>query len=123
MSKTVLVVDDEDDARAIALLGLRMKTDWTLLEANSGQQALDMAAAQAPDAILLDMMMPDMDGKATLKKLKENPQTQTIPVILMTAKVQPLAQTGIEPEDVVTVFAKPFRPLTLATELREALSW
>ncbi len=123
MSKTVLIVDDEDDARAIALLGLRMKTDWTLLEANSGQQALDMAAAQAPDAILLDMMMPDMDGKATLQKLKENPQTQTIPVILMTAKVQPLAQTGIEPEDVVTVFAKPFRPLTLATELREALSW
>lgn len=123
MSKTVLIVDDEDDARAIALLGLRMKTDWTLLEANSGQQALDMAAAQSPDAILLDMMMPEMDGKATLQKLKENPQTQTIPVILMTAKVQPLAQTGIVPDDVVTVFAKPFRPLTLATELREALSW
>lgn len=123
MNKTILIVDDEDDARAIATLALKMKTDWTVLQASSGQQALDIAAAQQPDLILLDMMMPDMDGRATLKKLKDNPQTQRLPVILVTAKVQPLAQTGIDPAQVVTVFAKPFRPLTLADQIRTVLSW
>ena len=123
MSKTVLIVDDEDDARAIATLALKMKTDWTLLQASSGQQALDLAATQQPDLILLDMMMPDMDGRATLKRIKDNPQTQQLPVILVTAKVQPLTQSGIDPEQVVAVFAKPFRPLTLADQIRAALSW
>ena len=69
------------------------------------------------------MMMPEMDGKLTLKKLKEHTITQDIPVILVTAKVQPLSQTGIEPDKVVTVFAKSFRPLTLAENIRAALSW
>jgi CheY-like chemotaxis protein len=123
MSKTILIVDDEDDARAIAVLALQMKTDWKLLQASSGQQALDLAAVEQPDLILLDVMMPDMDGRATLSKLKENSQTQALPVILVTAKVQPLAQTGISPEQVVTVFAKPFRPLTLADQIRTALGW
>lgn len=123
MTKTVLIVDDEDDARAIATLALKMKTDWTLLQASSGQQALDLAATQQPDLILLDMMMPDMDGRATLKRIKDNPQTQQLPVILVTAKVQPLTQSGIDPEQVVAVFAKPFRPLTLADQIRAALSW
>lgn len=123
MSKIVLIVDDEDDARAIAVLALQMKTDWTLLQASSGQQALEIAIAQHPDLILLDMMMPEMDGRATLTKLKQNPTTKDLPVILVTAKVQPLAQTGIEPAQVVTVFAKPFRPLALAEQIRIALSW
>ncbi len=123
MSKTVLIVDDEDDARAIAVLALQMKTDWTLLQANSGRQALEIAATQTPDLVLLDMMMSEMDGKATLKRLKENPQTQSVPVILMTAKVQPIAQTGIDASQIVTVFTKPFRPLTLADEIRSILTW
>ncbi|MGB3292648.1 MAG: response regulator [Phormidesmis sp.] len=123
MSKTVLIVDDEDDARAIAVLALQMKTDWTLLQARSGQQALEIAIAQHPDLILLDMMMPEMDGRATLTKLRQTPEIKNLPVILVTAKVQPLAQTGIEPAQVVTVFAKPFRPLALADQIRTALSW
>lgn len=123
MSKTILIVDDEDDARTIALLALQLKTDWTLLQANSGSQALEIAAAQQPDLILLDMMMPELDGRATLHRLKENPKTQHLPVILVTAKVQPLTQTGISPDQVVAVFAKPFRPLTLADQIRAALDW
>ncbi|MGB7085859.1 MAG: response regulator [Phormidesmis sp.] len=123
MSKTILIVDDEDDARSIAVLALQMKTDWTLLQASSGQQALAIAEQQQPDLILLDMMMPDMDGRATLTQLKANPKTQALPVILVTAKVQPLAQTGIAPDSVITVFAKPFRPLALAEQIRAVLSW
>jgi CheY-like chemotaxis protein len=123
MSKTILIVDDEEDARAIAVLALQLKTDWTLLQANSGQQALEIAAAYQPDLILLDMMMPELDGRATLRKLKENPTTQNLPIILVTAKIQPLTQTDINPEHVVTVFSKPFRPLELADQIRTALSW
>ncbi|MGD1896213.1 MAG: response regulator [Phormidesmis sp.] len=123
MSKTVLIVDDEEDALAIATLGLQMKTDWVLLQAGSGQQALDVSAEKVPDLILLDMMMPDMDGKATLAALKANPKTQSIAVILMTAKQEPLTQTGVDPEQVVTVFTKPFHPLSLAYEIRTVLGW
>ena len=123
MSKTVLIVDDEDDARAIAVLALQMKTNWIILQASSGKQAIELAVNKAPDLILLDMMMPEMDGKATLQNLKENVKSQAIPVILMTAKVKPLTQTGIEPTHVAAVFTKPFRPLTLADEIRTTLGW
>jgi CheY-like chemotaxis protein len=123
MPKTILIVDDEEDARAIAVLALQLKTNWTLLQANSGLQALEIAAAYQPDLILLDMMMPELDGRATLRKLKENPTTQNLPIILVTAKIQPLTQTDINPDHVVAVFAKPFRPLELADQIRTALGW
>ena len=123
MSKTILIVDDEDDARAIAVLALQMKTDWTIIQATNGQQALEIATEQPPDLILLDMMMPEMDGRATLQKIREQPQTKDIPVILVTAKVQPLSQTGIDPTQVSAVFTKPFRPLELADQIRAALTW
>lgn len=123
MSKTILIVDDEEDARAIAALALTLKTSWTVLQAIAGTQALEIAAQQQPDLILLDMMMPEMDGRTTLAKLKANPETSKIPVILVTAKVEPLAQTGIDPSQVAAIFSKPFRPLSLADQIRAALSW
>ncbi|MEM9905784.1 MAG: response regulator [Cyanobacteria bacterium P01_D01_bin.44] len=123
MSKTILLVDDEDDARAIANLALEMQTDWTILQANSGHQAIAMAIAQIPDAILLDMMMPEMDGPTTLRALKTSPETATIPVIFVTAKTKPLTQDNINPDEVAAVIAKPFRPLELASQIRTALGW
>lgn len=123
MSKCVLIVDDEDDARSIAQLALQMQTNWTVLLADCGQAALDVAADQCPDVILLDMMMPDMDGRATLQRLKANPATQQIPVILVTAKVQPADQASFAELDLAAVFAKPYRPLQLAGEITKALGW
>ncbi|MEO0455365.1 MAG: response regulator [Cyanobacteria bacterium P01_A01_bin.114] len=123
MSKTILLVDDEDDARAIATLALEMQTDWTILQARSGHQAIEMVMAQTPDVILLDMMMPEMDGPTTLKELKAIPQIVSIPVIFVTAKTKPLAQDNINPEEVAAVIAKPFRPLELASQIRTALGW
>ena len=69
------------------------------------------------------MMMPEMDGKLTLKHLREDANTQNIPVILVTAKIQPLDQSGIDPNEVTAVFTKPFRPLTLAQHIRDTLNW
>ncbi|GAB4381401.1 MAG: response regulator [Elainellaceae cyanobacterium] len=123
MSKCILVVDDEEDVRSIAQLALEMKTNWTVLMVSSGREALDVAAAEQPDAILLDMMMPDMDGRMTLQQLKANPATQTIPVILVTAKAQTPDQSSFADLDLAAVFAKPFRPLQLADQISEALGW
>ncbi|MBP5973788.1 response regulator [Brasilonema sp. CT11] len=121
MIKCVLIVDDEEDVRAIAQMGLEMATDWNILCANSGKEALVIAATNQPDVILLDMMMPDMDGRSTLQQLKANPTTQHIPVILVTAKIQKSEQESFADLDVAAVFAKPFRPLKLADQINAVL--
>lgn len=121
MSKCVLVVDDEEDVRAIAKIGLEMGAGWNVLTASSGKEALVMAATKQPDVILLDMMMPDMDGRATLQQLKANSATMHIPVILVTAKVQPSDRESFVKLDVAAVFAKPFRPLKLADQIMAVL--
>ncbi|MEH2233723.1 MAG: response regulator [Nostoc sp.] len=81
MSRNILIVDDEEDVRTIAKLGLEMDTGWNVLTAYSGREALNIAANSKLDVILLDMMMPDLDGPATLQQLKANPTTRLIPVI------------------------------------------
>ncbi|MEH2358096.1 response regulator [Nostoc sp.] len=83
MSRNILIVDDEEDVQAIAKLGLEMGAGWKVLTACSGREALNVAANSKLDVILLDMMMPDMDGRATLQQLKANPITKSIPVILL----------------------------------------
>jgi CheY-like chemotaxis protein len=122
MSQCVLLVDDEEDARSIIKLGLEMSTDWSILTASSGQEALILAAEHHPDVILLDMMMPEMDGRVTLQHLKENPETRNIPVILATAKVQPAEAATFQELDVIAVFTKPVRPLELAEQILQALN-
>ncbi|MFE4105375.1 response regulator [Almyronema epifaneia] len=123
MTKRILLVDDEPDVRAIARLGLEMGAGWQVLDATSGKEALRMAAKHQPDVILLDMMMPDMDGRSTLKALKSNAVTHQIPVILVTAKVQQSDQQNFADLEVAAVFAKPFRPLQLADQIRHTLGW
>ncbi|MEQ8752576.1 MAG: response regulator [Coleofasciculus sp. G1-WW12-02] len=123
MTKSVLIVDDEEDVRAITQLGLEMGAGWHVLTASSGQEALNKAANHQPDVILLDMMMPDMDGRTTLQRLKANPLTQSIPVILVTAKAQQLEGESVADLQVAAVFAKPFRPLKLAEQISQTLGW
>ncbi|MBD2681253.1 MULTISPECIES: response regulator [Nostoc] len=123
MNRSILIVDDEEDVQAIAKLGLEMGAGWNVLTACSGREALKVAANFKLDVILLDMMMPDMDGRATLQQLKANPVTQSIPVILLTAKVQDSDRDSFTGLDVAAVFAKPFRPLKLAGQISEALGW
>lgn len=123
MSRNILIVDDEEDVQAIAKLGLEMGAGWNVLTACSGLEALNIAANSKLDVILLDIMMPDMDGRATLQQLKANTLTKSIPVILLTAKVQESDQQSFTALDVAAVFPKPFRPLKLAAQITEALGW
>ena len=84
----VLHVDDEPDIREVVEFSLGLDPDLVTRSCASGEEALAAAAAWSPDVVLLDMMMPVMDGPATLAALRKNPCTATIPVVFMTARAQ-----------------------------------
>src|SRR5690348_10028439 len=96
---------------------------WDVLTAGSGAEGIARAASEQPDAILLDVMMPDLDGFATLERLRSNPATQDIPVVFVTAKVQNWDKSFLESVDVSGVIAKPFDPLQLPTLVKGRLGW
>ena len=87
MPHKVLIVDDQADIRDIARVGLELTTDWEVQVAASGEEALEIAGRDRPDVILLDVMMPHMDGPTAVRALRANPATFDIPVILLTARM------------------------------------
>jgi two-component system, OmpR family, alkaline phosphatase synthesis response regulator PhoP len=123
MARRVLVIDDEDDIREVAQLSLEMTTDWEIVTASSGAGGIEAAARDHPDAILLDVMMPDMDGPTTFAKLRADPATAQIPVILLTAKAQASDRARFLELGVNGVLTKPFDPLTLGADVAAALGW
>jgi CheY-like chemotaxis protein len=123
VSYRILIIDDEDDIREVAALSLETIAGWDVVTANSGTQGLARAIEQKPDAILLDVMMPGMDGPTTFRELRKNPATARIPVVLLTAKVQTNDQKRFADLGVEAVLLKPFDPLTLAAQIAEALGW
>ncbi len=123
VSHKVLIIDDEDDIREVAALSLESIAGWEVVTANSGSQGLARAAEHQPDAILLDVMMPDMDGPTTFRELRKNPATAKIPVLLLTAKVQSSDQRRFADLGVEAVLFKPFDPLTLSTQIADVLGW
>jgi CheY-like chemotaxis protein len=122
-AKRILIIDDEADIREVAQVSLEMVGGWEVLTARSGGEGISVARDQHPDAILLDVMMPDMDGPTTFKKLQEDPASRDIPVVLLTAKVLPAKDGPFADLGVAAVIAKPFDPLTLPRQLSEALGW
>lgn len=123
MSRKILIVDDEDDIRAVAQMSLEVVAGWTVVTAGSGSEALSVAAAEQPDAILLDVMMPDLDGPATLERLQADPATRLIPVVFLTAKVQAADQRRFATMNVAGVLAKPFDPMELPGQVAGVLGW
>lgn len=123
MSKRVLVIDDEEDIRTVAQVSLEMFGNWEVLTACCGAEGMETAAREKPDAILMDVMMPDMDGPTTFVKMQEQAETRGIPVILLTAKVQGPDRQKFEELGVSGVLSKPFDPTTLATEVAAVLGW
>jgi CheY-like chemotaxis protein len=122
-AKCVLIVDDEADIREVAQVSLEMMGGWQVLTSNSGRDGLAQAKSSQPDAILLDVMLPDMDGPTTFQNLQADPSTAHIPVIFLTAKIQPADRTRFTNLGVTAVIAKPFDPLTLAHQVAEVLGW
>jgi CheY-like chemotaxis protein len=123
MTRRILIVDDEDDIREVAQMSLEMVAGWEVIPARSGDEGVRLAAEHRPDAILLDVMMPGMDGPATAALLRDRPETAAIPVILLTAKVQPADRRRLEALGVAGVLAKPFDPMELANQVSAVLGW
>lgn len=122
-SKRILVIDDEEDIQEVVQLCLKTVGGWEALIASSGQEGLAKAEAEQPNAILLDVMMPDMDGVATFQKLQANTATRHIPVIFLTAKVQAADQRRFAELGVAGMISKPFNPLNLTSQIAKALGW
>jgi CheY-like chemotaxis protein len=121
--RRILVVDNEDYIQEVAQICLETIAGWDVITAGSGKEGIQMAAMAQPDAILLDVMMPDMDGIATFKALQADPRTQHIPVILLTAKIQASDRHQYAELGMCAAIAKPFEPLELATQIATALGW
>ena len=122
MARFVLVIDDDPSILYIAQLGLKQNTGWKVLTANSGQEGLAIAEAEQPDVILLDMMMPIMDGLSTLRQVKANPKTRHIPVIFLTAKAQSADRNNFYAQGAQGLIPKPFDPTTLADQVEAFLT-
>ena len=121
MSKRILIIDDDKDIREATQICLEILGEWEVISAASGKEGLATAAAEVPDAILLDVMMPDMDGLTTFERLQDNPVTKNIPVILLTAKAQPAEKRHFTQLCVAGVITKPYDPFTLADEITQVL--
>lgn len=117
----VLYVDDEPDIREIAELSLSLDRDLEVRTADGGAEALAIVPDWRPDAILLDVMMPHMDGPAVLAKLREDPATAQVPVIFVTARAQQAEIQNFATLDARGVIAKPFDPVALAAQVRALL--
>ena len=119
----ILIIDDEDDIREVASLSLEAVAGWKVSTATSGAEGIILAAQVQPDAILMDVMMPGMDGPTTFRAMRDVPAIQNIPVILLTAKVQAQDQRRFADLGVAAVLFKPFDPLLLAKQISSALGW
>ena len=121
MARKILIIDDEDDIREVAAMSLESVAGWEVVVAGCGSQGMACAQEHQPDAILLDVMMPGMDGPETFRELRKNPVTAGIPVLLLTAKISDqrrFAGLGVD-----AVLFKPFDPLTLSSQISGALGW
>jgi CheY-like chemotaxis protein len=123
MTKRILIIDDEADIREVVRVSLEEFAGWQTSTAASGQEGLQIAQAEALDAILLDVSMPDMDGFQVHQALQSNPYTQTIPIILLTAKALPSDQRRFAALRVSGVITKPFDPLTVWMQVSEIMQW
>ena len=122
-ARKVLVVDDDDVIREVAKVALEVVGGWQVIAVGSGLEAQEKARSESPDVVLLDVMMPGMDGPRTAAALEEDPDTRAIPVVFLTAKLSDPITMGPSGRNLAGVIAKPFDPMTLATEISQLLGW
>ncbi len=121
--KRVLVIDNESYIQEITKICLETVTDWQVITASSGREGIVKAETEQPDAILLDVMMPDMDGLTTFANLHANALTHDIPVILLSAEIQTADRRHYSEMGIKATIVKPFEPLDLAHQIAIALNW
>ena len=119
----VLYVDDEPDIRTVAVMSLQLNKDFEVHECASGADALQIARDWQPNVVLLDVMMPEMDGPMTRAAMRGDAATSDIPVVFVTARTQPSELERLLELGVTGVIAKPFDPMTLAQQVTALMGW
>ncbi len=117
--RTVLYVDDEPDIREVVEMSLSLSPELTVHACESGEQALREGPDLKPDLILLDVMMPNMDGPTTMQRMRALPELATTPVVFMTAKAMPAEVARFKELGAAAVIAKPFDPMRLAKDVEQ----
>lgn len=123
IDKRILIIDDEETIQHVVQFGIQMISGWEVLKANSGSEGIHTAQTEQLDVILLDVMMPDMDGLNTFKKLQADPKTKKIPVIFLTAKAQTSEKRQFQDLGISGVITKPFNSLELPEQIAKILNW
>ena len=121
--KRILIIDDDESIQTVVEFGLKMTAGWEVISASSGNEGISRAQTEQPDMILLDVMMPEMDGLATFRALQLNDQTRSIPVIFLTAKAQASEKHLFNDTGGNGVITKPFNALELAQQICRVLNW
>lgn len=122
-TKCILIIDDEETIQTVVQFGIKIAAGWDVLRAGSGAQGLQTARQEKPDVILLDVMMPDMDGIDTFKALQSHAETAQIPVIFLTAQAQAAEKRQFHDLGVSGVITKPFNSLNLPAQIARILHW
>jgi CheY-like chemotaxis protein len=121
--KRILIIDDESDIREVVALTLETAGDFDVIIANGGRAGLTAARDQRPDLILLDVMMPELDGPSTFLELLQSDATRSIPVVFLTAKVQTADLRRLSDLGALGILAKPFDPMHLADDIAALAGW
>ena len=121
--RRILLVDDDQGIREVARTVLEMVGGYDVDTAASGREGLEKARTSPPDAIVLDVMMPGLDGPATFALLQEQPETRDVPVILLTAKTQAADRSRFASIGVAGMLPKPFDPMALCDQIAGILGW
>jgi two-component system, OmpR family, alkaline phosphatase synthesis response regulator PhoP len=123
VSKRVLIIEDDTAICQVVQISLKKFGGYDVLNALSGKEGLAIAEREHPDAIVLDLGMPGMDGFEVLKRLQANPLTQFIPVVMLTANTSQVNRQAVAPVGMVGIISKPFDVLTLSGQIAAACGW
>jgi len=122
-NKRILIIDDEPGICQVVQVACKVVAQWDVLVASSSQAGIALAEAEQPDAILLDVMMPEVDGLSTVETMQANPRIQPIPIILLTAKAQAKDRERFAQLPIAGVITKPFKAPTLVSQVHSILQW
>lgn len=123
MKKKLLLIEDSEDNRILMKFALEIDTDWNVIAISDGVECIDIAESEQPDAILLDFIMPKMDGLTVCQLLQDKPSTRTIPIIFITAMVDYKSYALLENTHAAGVITKPLDVNTLAPQIEKICQW